>query len=32
MLILIGILILTGAWNRLMAWVQAALPVYELPI
>ena len=32
MLILIGILILTGAWNHLMAWVQAALPVYELPI
>ena len=29
---MIGILILTGAWNHLMAWVQAALPVYELPI
>lgn len=31
-LMLIGVLIATGVWNQLIAWVQAALPAYELPI
>lgn len=32
MLIVIGLLIATGAWTALMSWFQAAMPVYELPI
>lgn len=32
MLIVIGILLATGLWTALTSWVQAALPVYELPI
>lgn len=31
-LILIGVLLMTGLWTELMSWIQAALPVYELPI
>lgn len=32
MLIFIGILIVTGVWTTMMAWFQATMPVYELPI
>ena len=31
-LILIGVLLMTGLWTELMSWIQAALPAYELPI
>lgn len=31
-LILIGVLLMTGLWTDLMSWIQAALPAYELPI
>lgn len=32
MLIIIGVLIATGAWTSMMSWFQATMPVYELPI
>ncbi|MFW0118538.1 cytochrome c biogenesis CcdA family protein [Rothia sp. CCM 9417] len=32
MLILIGILLATGAWTSMMSWFQATVPVYQLPI
>lgn len=32
MLIFIGILIVTGVWTTMMAWFQATMPVYELPV
>lgn len=32
MLILIGILLATGAWTSMMSWFQATMPVYQLPI
>ena len=31
-LVLIGVLLMTGLWTDLMSWIQAALPAYELPI
>ncbi len=31
-LILIGLLLATGAWNSIISWVQATLPTYQLPI
>lgn len=32
MLIVIGLLITTGLWNRMMSWFQATMPTYQLPI
>lgn len=32
MLLMIGALIATGLWNRLMSWFQAVMPTYQLPI
>ena len=32
MLIFIGLLIATGAWTSMMSWLQATMPVYQLPI
>lgn len=32
MLMVIGLLIASGAWNALIAWFQAVMPVYDLPI
>lgn len=31
-LVIIGLMMATGAWNALMSWVQSTLPTYELPI
>lgn len=32
MLIVIGLLLASGLWARMMSWFQATMPVYELPI
>lgn len=32
MLIIIGILLVTGVWTSVMSWFQATMPVYQLPI
>lgn len=32
MLILIGLLLVTGLWTRMMSWFQATMPVYTLPL
>lgn len=32
MLILIGLLIASGLWNRLLSWFQATMPTYQLPL
>nr|WP_239479118.1 cytochrome c biogenesis CcdA family protein [Rothia sp. ZJ1223] len=32
MLLIIGLLIATGAWTAFISWTQSVLPVYELPI